>query len=188
MSVQLGLSKAWHGSPQQQKEQRKAVEIEPRSCLNDCLTFPWSPSSPRSNEERQCDRQERGWDSQTLHCRRSPKFSFLIQLSLQIQCIQKEPEAHKLKFQAHQFEEVNRNKLENKLEHTQNCINMKMAKKHQLKKEVDKLHMDRVQFQQLHRNLDKEQDTKAQTLEYQTRANQVTESLDQIYTGETRRC
>lgn len=63
------------GSPQQQKEQRKAVEIEPRSCLNDCLTFPWSPSSPPSNEERQCDRQERGWDSQTLHCRRSPKFS-----------------------------------------------------------------------------------------------------------------
>ncbi|KAK3549919.1 hypothetical protein QTP86_016200, partial [Hemibagrus guttatus] len=72
-----------------------------------------------------------------------------------IQSIQKKLEEHKQKSHARHIEEVTRT-LENKLEHA--CVrhNKKVVKKRQLKKEVEKLHKDHVQFQQLHRKEDEE--------------------------------
>ncbi|KAK2823608.1 hypothetical protein Q7C36_020208 [Tachysurus vachellii] len=117
-----------------------------------------SQSQPYRQSDRHCGQQLRALLKRCDQLDKDMERERLIQVKLkqEIQCIQKELEDSKLQFQAQEFEEFNGNKLENKLEHTQNCINMKMAEKHQLKKEVDKLHMDRVQFQQLRRNLDKE--------------------------------
>ncbi|GAA6105373.1 outer dynein arm protein 1-like [Tachysurus ichikawai] len=117
-----------------------------------------SQSQPYRQSDRHCGQQLQALLKRCDQLDKDMESERLIQVKRkqEIQCIQKELEYSKLKFQAQELEEFNGNKLENKLEHTQNCINMKMAKKHQLKKEVDKLHMDRVQFQQLHRNLDKE--------------------------------
>lgn len=60
----------WHceQDPFRQKKKKKKMwgcaETEPCSCLNDCLTFPWSPSFPLSNKERQFDRRGKLQDFQ----------------------------------------------------------------------------------------------------------------------------